>query len=56
MLVQTVTLVSWPNVVGTLEQAFSLSAGKAYDACAALLADCQSALKSIHLTALNNVH
>lgn len=38
-LVQTATLVPWPNVVRTLEQAFSLSAGKAYDACAALLAD-----------------
>ncbi len=38
-LVQTATLVPWPNVVRILEQAFSLSAGKAYEACAALLAD-----------------
>ncbi|MEY3289044.1 MAG: hypothetical protein RLZZ419_1286 [Pseudomonadota bacterium] len=37
-LVQTATLVPWPNVVRTLEQAFSLSAVKAYEACAALLA------------------
>ncbi len=37
-LVQTATLVPWPNVVRTLEQAFSLSVAKAYEACAALLA------------------
>jgi len=38
-LVQTSTLMPWPNVVRALEQAFSLSAVKAYEACAALLAD-----------------
>jgi predicted 2-oxoglutarate/Fe(II)-dependent dioxygenase YbiX len=36
-LVQTAALVPWPNVVSIVEQAFSLSAAKAQEACAALL-------------------
>lgn len=37
-LVQTATLLPWPRVVSHLEEAISLSAPKAQEACAALLA------------------